>query len=73
MAEPIVIKLGMYVMSPELTSTAYFVKSSHQSVCLHAYPVIVTRQRLSEKVTPPTNTHGVTVFERVVFCVVSVV
>jgi hypothetical protein len=44
MPEPVFIKLGMYIMAPEPISTAYFLNSSHQSVCLYVYPV-VARQR----------------------------
>jgi hypothetical protein len=34
----IFMKLGMYIMAPEPTSTAYFINSSHQSLCLYVYP-----------------------------------
>jgi hypothetical protein len=34
-AEPIFMKLGMYIMAPELISTTYFINPSHQSVCLY--------------------------------------
>jgi hypothetical protein len=43
MPEPIFAKLGMYIMSPTTTWTAYFVSPSHQSACLYVY---VARQRL---------------------------
>jgi hypothetical protein len=33
--EQIFMKLGMYVIAPESISTAYFINSSNQSVCLH--------------------------------------
>jgi hypothetical protein len=39
MAEPIFIKLGMYIMALEPISTVYFINSSHQSVCLYVYPL----------------------------------
>jgi hypothetical protein len=54
MAEPIFMKLGIYVMAPDPISTAYLVK---QSVCLYAYPYIVARQRLGKNITAATNTH----------------
>jgi hypothetical protein len=41
MAEPIFMKLGMYIMAPEPISTAYFINPSRQSVCLYVYPRIV--------------------------------
>jgi hypothetical protein len=34
MPEPIFMKLGMYIMTPELISTDYFIHPFHQSVCL---------------------------------------
>jgi hypothetical protein len=34
--EPIVMKLGMYIMAPESITTAYFIRHSLQSVCLYA-------------------------------------
>jgi hypothetical protein len=42
------VKLGMYIMTPELISTAYTINPSHQSVCLYVYPHIVTSQRLGK-------------------------
>jgi hypothetical protein len=47
MARPF-IKLGMYIIAPDPTSTAYFINSSPQSVCLHVYPLLVA-QRLGKK------------------------
>jgi hypothetical protein len=32
MPEPIFMKLGMYIMTPEPISTAYFIDPSHQSL-----------------------------------------
>jgi hypothetical protein len=58
MPEPIFMKLGTYIMAPEVISTAYFTNSSHQSVCLHVYPPIVARQRLGQNFTATTNTHA---------------
>jgi hypothetical protein len=39
MPEPIVMKLGMYIMAPEPISMAYFINPSHQSVsvCVFFY------------------------------------
>jgi hypothetical protein len=62
--EPVFMKLGMYIMTPEPISVAY----SHWS--LSVYPrivarqrlgknfLIVDRQRLSKNVTAATNTHA---------------
>jgi hypothetical protein len=47
MPEPVLMKLDMYIMAPELISTAYFINPSRQSVCLHVYPPIIARQRIS--------------------------
>jgi hypothetical protein len=74
MAEPILMKLGMYVyiMVPELISMAYFINPSHQSVCLYVYPPsaarqelgknpsIVAKQRLGKNFTAATNAHAIT-------------
>jgi hypothetical protein len=56
MAEPIFMKLGMYIMAPEPISTAYFVNTSRLSVCLYVYPSFVARQRLGKNVPAATNT-----------------
>jgi hypothetical protein len=59
MAEPVFMKLGMYMMAPEVIWAAYFIIPSHQSVCLYVYPPhIVARQRLGKNVTAGTNTHA---------------
>jgi hypothetical protein len=58
MPEPIYMKLGMYIMTSEPISTAYFINPSHQSVCLYVYLPIVARQRLGGNVTTATNTHA---------------
>jgi hypothetical protein len=34
MAEPIIMKLGMYIIAPKFTSAAYFTNAFHKSVCL---------------------------------------
>jgi hypothetical protein len=46
MAEPISMKLGMYVMAPEPILTTYFINPSHQSVRLYVHTPIFARQRL---------------------------
>jgi hypothetical protein len=43
--EPIFMKLGMYIMEHKPISMAYFIKPSHQSVCLYMEPPLVARQR----------------------------
>jgi hypothetical protein len=57
MAEPMLMKLGMYIMAPEPISATYFLNLSHQSVFLYVYPSIVARQRLSKNVAV-TNAHA---------------
>jgi hypothetical protein len=47
----------MYNMAPEPIRTAYFINTTHPSVCLYVYPPIVARQRLGKNVTEATNTH----------------
>jgi hypothetical protein len=37
------MKLGMYIMTPEPISTAYFINPSHQSVCTYVYRLMVAR------------------------------
>jgi hypothetical protein len=57
-AEPIFMKLGMYIMTPMLITTAYFTDPSHQSVymcILHA----LARQRIYMNLTTATNTHAI--------------
>jgi hypothetical protein len=68
MHQPIFMKLGMCIMAPELTSTAYFINPSHQSVCLHVYPTTVTRQLLGKNVTAATKTNNnINIVEHVIF------
>jgi hypothetical protein len=57
MPKPIFMKVSMYIMAPESITTAYFMNSSHQSVCLYMYPLFVARQRLGKNATAATNTH----------------
>jgi hypothetical protein len=74
MSEQIFMKLGMYIMSPEPVSTAYFINPSHQSVCLYVYPPIVTRQRLGKHVPAAMIIRkNRRIIGRVVFCTVRVV
>jgi hypothetical protein len=55
--EPILMKLGAYIMAPESISATYFINSSNQSVCLYVHRPIVDRQRLDKNVTAATNTN----------------
>jgi hypothetical protein len=55
--KPIFTKLGIYIMSLEPVSTAYFINTSHQFACLYVYLSIVTRQRLGKNVTTAKNIH----------------
>jgi hypothetical protein len=41
----------MYITAPKSISTAYFINTSHQPVCLYAYHPIVATQRL-DKILP---------------------
>jgi hypothetical protein len=59
MPETIFMKLGMYVVAPEPISTVYFINTSHQSVCLRVYTLIVATQRICKNVTAATNTYAV--------------
>jgi hypothetical protein len=58
MPEPIIMKLGMYITAPEPISKAYFINSSHQSVCLYVYPSLVARQWIGKNVNAEMNTHS---------------
>jgi hypothetical protein len=49
------MKLGMYIMTPEPISTAYFINPSHESLCLYVYPPIVASQLLGKNITVATN------------------
>jgi hypothetical protein len=63
---------GIYIMTPEPISAAYFIKTSGQSVCLHVYHHNAARQRLGKNVTAATNTRNNTIFEHIVFYAVLV-
>jgi hypothetical protein len=39
--EPILMKIGMYIMATEPVSTAYFINLSYQSMCLYVYPLLL--------------------------------
>jgi hypothetical protein len=52
MAEPIFMKLGMYIMAPQPITMAYFINPSHQFVCLYMHPLILARKRLGKN--PPS-------------------
>jgi hypothetical protein len=59
MPEPVFMKRGMYIMAPELISTAYYINSSRQfvCVCVYIYSTTFARKRLLEKVTATANTN----------------
>jgi hypothetical protein len=68
------MKLGMYIMAPESISTAYFINSSHQSLCIYVYPPIVAKQQLGKHVPTAKNTrNNRRIVGVVVFCTVRVV
>jgi hypothetical protein len=54
MPELICMKLGMYVMVPEHTSTAYYTRPSHQCMC------VVARQRLGKNLADATDKYAKT-------------
>jgi hypothetical protein len=54
MLEPNFMKLGMYIMTSEPISVAYFTNSSHQSAC-NCIPPVVARQRLGKHVPASMN------------------
>jgi hypothetical protein len=58
LTEPVFKKRDMYIVEPEPISTAYFINTSHQSVCLYVYPFIIARQRYVKNFTDATNTHA---------------
>jgi hypothetical protein len=71
MPEPVFMKLGMYVMTPEPNSTAYFINPSHQSVSVSVsflsllgkgsvkcIPTFIARQRLGKDVPAATDTRN---------------
>jgi hypothetical protein len=60
MAQPIFMKIGMYIMTPEPISTVCFINTFYQSVCLYVYSLFVARQRLGKNVAAATNTHSTT-------------
>jgi hypothetical protein len=55
--EPVLMKLGMYIIVLQPMSMAYYINTSYQSVCLYAY---VARQRHGETFTAVTNTYATT-------------
>jgi hypothetical protein len=55
-SEPIFLKLGMYIISAESISTAYFINPSH--LCLYVYPTIIAGELLGKHVTAATNTQA---------------
>jgi hypothetical protein len=74
MAEPVFMKLDIYIMAHEPISVAYFISPSHQSVCLYVYPLSLHRQPLSRNVIAATNTcDNRIIVGRIVFYAVCVV
>jgi hypothetical protein len=68
------MKLGMYIMTPEPISKAYFINPSHESVCLQVHLLIVARQRLGKNFAVAMNTQAtIKIVGRVVFYAVRVV
>jgi hypothetical protein len=57
MTEPISMKLGMYIMTPEPISTAYILNPSHQFVSICVSPCR-RYARAREKDTAATNTRA---------------
>jgi hypothetical protein len=47
-------------MAFEPISTAYFINSFHQSLCLYVYTLFVAKQRLGKNVTTAMNTEETT-------------
>jgi hypothetical protein len=71
MPESVFMKLGMYIMTPEPISAAYFINPSHQSVCLCVFlvkllgkdlikciPPLIAMQWLGKHIPMATNTHN---------------
>jgi hypothetical protein len=57
MSEPIFMKLNVYIMAHEPSSTAY--KKSFLSVCISKFvPPIVARQWLGKNITAAANTYA---------------
>jgi hypothetical protein len=57
MLEPVLMKLGTYIMALEHISTAYFINLSHQSVSVYVFSA-VAKQRMGKNITAATNTHA---------------
>jgi hypothetical protein len=72
MPEHMFMKLGMYIVAPELISAAYFINPSHQSVCLYVYPSTFARQGLSKNVNMATNTHNRRIVGSSIFCMIHI-
>jgi hypothetical protein len=53
--EPIFMKFGTYITTPEPISMAQLKNPTHQSVRLYVYPLLVARQRLGTNFTEVTN------------------
>jgi hypothetical protein len=74
MPEPVIMKLGTYIMASEPISTAHFLNPSYQSVYLYVYPHVVARQRLGKDYRGNENTRSNRrIVDRVVLYAVHVV
>jgi hypothetical protein len=56
--DPIFLKLGMYIMTPEPISTAYFIKPSISLCVCMCIPPIVHGKRVSKNDNVARNTHA---------------
>jgi hypothetical protein len=72
MPEPFFMKLSMYIMTPELISTARFINPYRQSVCLYVYSLSLLSNG-SVKTLPLQLIHTQKIVGHVISCVVRVV
>jgi hypothetical protein len=62
------MKLGMYIVAPKPITKAYFINTTHQSVCLRVYGLKFARKRLGRHVPMATNTSdNIKLIGRVIF------
>jgi hypothetical protein len=74
MAERVFMKLGIYIMAPELILTVCFINPSHQSVCLYVCPPIIARQKLGKNVTTASDTcSSRRIVGHIIFCAVHII
>jgi hypothetical protein len=75
MPEPVLMKLGVYIMAPESISTAYFIINPSISlcVCMRILPIIA-RQQLGKHIPTATNTlNNRIIVGCTVFCAVCII